>query len=684
MVRLRQIVTFLMIGAILASTVISCDGAANAIPQDMEEVEVKASVIDETKSLEAYFGETVANDVTHYRWVMTHKNPTRVYDTGYVPRATAEDNHMFANMNGTHKILTGEYDWTFSGYVYDGAGSGDANYHKVAEVSNTGEIINAKTQSVAIELNTLVGQNLGAEITAKIPVDFYSAWKSGSKINVSVTSQSIGLTSGPETQILSSSISVSDAGSNAIRIDLPSFDTGSYNLKVELVLRNAADTEDVDVKRGVTVLRSITGSTAKGEMDFTSTSLTLNALGVTLTDKTGDVIIPADINDFVIEGLDTNSYTNNVTADIELEYPHMEGISVVWYIDGIEAGADKIDATSTVGDVTTYQVKAGAIEEGDHILTAVLVDSNMNMSAGSITFKVTVKEAEAGGGTGAEGVEGAVTPLSSDVQNKTIRMMDMSNGEGNYACMFFSDDGNAYLAMDVVPKANSTPVENTMQGSCGTWSVGDGKILIDNENFMFNELYYVPSRNVFVALNGESAYEMPIIDAVSLSDTLLAQYAALGIDYGGTPSLLTTEMKGYWEQCGSDGSEISPAKMWVWLGGEPSDTLMEQAKNAAFGPLLNGTAQGTQIASRWNLHGPRNMLSIIVADTNIPESERQDPDTLCYTFEVSKSGNIYALKVIYSMNYNDPNLTVGNTYYFKSAVMGSSVQSALQASGVTV
>ena len=304
---LNKAVSILMIGIALAGTLISCDGAANAIPQDMEEVEVKASVIDETKSLDAYFGDTVANNVTHYRWVMTHKNPTRVYDTGYVPRATAEAHQMFANMNGTHKILTGEYDWTFSGYVYDGAGSGDANYHKVAEVSNTGEIINAKTQSVAIELNTLVGQNLGAEITAKIPVDFYSAWKSGAKINVSVTSQSIGLTSGPETQILSSSISVSDAGSNAIRIDLPSFDTGSYNLKVELVLRNAADTEDVDVKRGVTVLRSITGSTAKGEMDFTSTSLTLNALGVTLTDKTGDVIIPADINDFVIEGLDTNS-----------------------------------------------------------------------------------------------------------------------------------------------------------------------------------------------------------------------------------------------------------------------------------------------------------------------------------------------------------------------------------------
>ena len=681
---LNKAVSILMIGIALAGTLISCDGAANAIPQDMEEVEVKASVIDETKSLEAYFGETVANNVTHYRWVMTHKNPTRVYDTGYVPRATAEAHQMFANMNGTHKILTGEYDWTFSGYVYDGVGSGDANYHKVAEVSNTGEIINAKTQSVAIELNTLVGQNQGAEITAILPVDFYNAYTANSN-RLHLTVSAADTATGSPATITGDQGSLSATGiANQLKLTLGSLPTGSYRLTVQIDLLNEALIETVDSKTAVSVLRSVSGSVAKGEMNFASTTLNGAGLKVQLVDVTGDSITAgATMDSYVISGLN-ESYMNSTTADVTLNYPHVEGVSVKWYIDGVEAGAEKISAVRTNGDDTTYTIQVGAIEEGDHILTATLINENFNMSAGSVSFKVTVKEAEIGGGTGAEGVEGAVTPLSSDVQNKTIRMMDMSNGEGNYACMFFSDDGNAYLAMDVVPKANSTPVENTMQGSCGTWSVGDGKILIDNENFMFNELYYVPSRNVFVALNGESAYDMPIIDAGSLSDTLLAQYAALGIDYGGTPSLLTTEMKGYWEQCGSDGSEISPAKMWVWLGGEPSDTLMEQAKNAAFGALLNGTAQGTQIASRWNLHGPRNMLSIIVADTNIPESERQDPDTLCYTFEVSKSGNIYALKVIYSMNYNDPNLTVGNTYYFKSAVMGSSVESALKASGVTV
>ena len=548
---LNKAVSILMIGIALAGTLISCDGAANAIPQDMEEVEVKATIIDETKSLEAYFGETVANNVTHYRWVMTHKNPTRVYDTGYVPRATAEANEMFANMNGSHKILTGAYDWTFAGYVHDGAGSGDANYHKVAEASNTDEIINAKTQSVSIVLDTLVGQNQGAEITAKIPVDFYSAWKSGSKINVSVTSQSIGLTSGPETQILSSSISVSDAGSNAIRIDLPSFDTGSYNLKVELVLRNAADTEDVDVKRGVTVLRSITGSTAKGEMDFTSTSLTLNALGVTLTDKTGDVIIPADINDFVIEGLDTNSYTNNVTADIELEYPHMEGISVVWYIDGIEAGTDKIDATSTVGDVTTYQVKAGAIEEGDHILTAVLVDRNMNMSAGSITFKVTVKEDEGGGapvGTYAS---------ESDIKNKVWLM----NFEESKTLLYYGEENGTKTAVQGTLMDGSEGVTAGITG----WSYEPSTGTLSHSGS--------PQSFTSCTVNGNTlSFEVEEAGSMSftlgtLDDHILEYLAFGGFDSSEPATMSKSDFDGYWE-----GTDSTYGRIWMWFDSSTGDT----------------------------------------------------------------------------------------------------------------
>ena len=554
---LNKAVSILMIGIALAGTLISCDGAANAIPQDMEEVEVKASVIDETKSLEAYFGETVANDVTHYRWVMTHKNPTRVYDTGYVPRATAEDHQMFANMNGSHKILTGEYDWTFAGYVYDGAGSGDANYHKVAEVSNTGEIINAKTQSVSIVLDTLVGQNLGAEITAKIPVDFYSAWKSGSKINVSVTSQSIGLTSGPETQILSSSISVSDAGSNAIRINLPSFDTGSYNLKVELVLRNAADTEDVDVKRGVTVLRSITGSTAKGEMDFTSTSLTLNALGVTLTDKTGDVIIPADINDFVIEGLDTNSYTNNVTADIELEYPHMEGISVVWYIDGIEAGADKIDATSTVGDVTTYQVKAGAIEEGDHILTAVLVDGNMNMSAGSITFKVTVKEAEAGGGSGSSPTGTYAT--EEQISNK-VWLMSFEDSE--YLYYYGNEKGTKTAVQGTIMEGSEG-----ISGGLAEWSYdpSSGNLSIVNKgSTMIFGVCAVSGNTLSIEADGMGTMSF---HRGNLDDHILEYLAFAGLDSDEPATMTKSDFDGYWE-----GTDSTYGRIWMWFDSSTGDT----------------------------------------------------------------------------------------------------------------
>ena len=172
----------------------------------------------------------------------------------------------------------------------------------------------------------------------------------------------------------------------------------------------------------------------------------------------------------------------------------------------------------------------------------------------------------------------------------------------------------------------------------------------------------------------------------TISDALSANLAAQGVDYDGTPTLTTAEMKGYWEQCTENGDSVGDTKMWVWLGGEPSDTLKEQTKTAAFGALVGGTAQGTQIGSRWNLHGTRNLLSIILADSKV--GEEQDYDTLSYTYEVSKTntanGTVYTLKVIYSYLFDDQTLRVGQPYYFKSASMGSSVQSALEASGITV
>ena len=668
---LRNVMSVLMIGIFLAGSLISCEGNVNSLPTD-EEVEVKASVIDETKSLEAYFGDTVANNITHYRWIMTHRNPNRVYDTGYVERSVAESGFMYANMNGTtHKILTGEYDWVFTGYVNDGAGNADANYHKVAEVSKSGEIVNAKTSSIAIVLDTLKGQNQGAEITAKLPVEFYAAYTADpASLILTVKAEKIG---GGAGEFIVTPNSISDAGTNSIRIALPSFETGSYNLSVQIDLMQ--DLAVVDSKKEVTILRSITDSIAKGEMNFASTSLSLENLGVVLTDKTGNVIIPDSIDDLVLVGLDPDDYTNTTTADITLAYSSISGMDmeIVWYIDGVEAGADKISVVEPVGNPATYTIKAGAIEEGSHIVAAILVDRNMNMSAGSVTFTVTVAETDPSAGN--------VQPATdSDVKGYFFK----GNSGADYY-IAFGQDGRFAQVMDSVPTESLTPRIHYMSGSL-PYSISDGTITVEMgvdgggcPQFDSRSITYNPDTGELVM---EGSPAIIRTDLSSVSDNVLAQVAAEGVNYDGSPTLPTAEMKGYWEQCGSDGSVISPAKMWVWLGGNPSDTSMEKTKNAAFGALVSGTAQGTQIASRWNLHGTRNFLSIIVADET--EGEMQKADTLCYTFEVSKSGNIYALKVIYSMNYNDPNLTVGNTYYFKTAAMDSAVQSALQASGVTV
>ena len=546
-----------MIGAILASTVISCDGAANAIPQDMEEVEVKASVIDETKSLEAYFGETVANDVTHYRWVMTHKNPTRVYDTGYVPRVTAEAHQMFANMNGSHKILTGEYDWTFSGYVYDGAGSGDANYHKVAEVSNTGEIINAKTQSVAIELNTLVGQNQGAEITAILPVDFYNAYTANAG-RLHLTVRAADAATGSPATITGDQGSLSATGiANQLKLTLGSLPTGSYRLTVQIDLLNEALIETVDSKTAVSVLRSVSGSVAKGEMNFASTTLNGAGLKVQLVDVTGDSITAgATMDSYVISGLN-ESYMNSTTANVTLNYPHVEGVSVKWYIDGVEAGADKISAVSTSGDDTTYTIQVGAIEEGDHILTATLINENFNMSAGSVSFKVTVKEAEAGGGSGSSPAGTYAT--EEQISNKVWLM---SFEDSDYLYYYGNEKGTKTAVQGTIMEGSEG-----ISGGLAEWSYdpSSGNLSIVNKgSTMIFGACAVSGNTLSIEADGMGTKSFHL---GNLDDHILEYLAFAGLNSDEPATMTKSDFDGYWE-----GTDSTYGRIWMWFDSSTGDT----------------------------------------------------------------------------------------------------------------
>lgn len=667
---LSTAVSFLMIGLALAGTLISCDGTNAIAAANMDEVEVKALVVDETKSLDATFGATVANDVTHYRWVMTHKNPTRVYDTGYVPRATAEANQLYANMNGSHKILTGAYDWTFSGYVCDGAGTADANYHLVAQVSKSDEIINAKTPSVAVVLDTLTGQNQGAEITAIVPVDFYSAYQSG-PARVRATISAVNAVTGEPAVFSGDQGTISDTGTaNRLRITLGSIPTGSYRLTVRLDLRNEAlEAESVDSKTAVTVLRSIPGSTARGEMNFASSSLTINALNVSLTDNTGDIIIPSDISDFEMEGLDVNTYTNSGTAEISLEYPHTANTTVEWHIDGRTAEASKISEGATAGDVTTYTVLAGALEEGDHILTALLIDTDRNMAAGSVEFRVTVKEASV--------LSGEQPVEESDVKGGFFK----GTTEAYSYFVVFGEDGRSAQAMDTDPGKKGSSVTANLNGYM-PYSVSPGSLTLGGQP---SSATYDPSTGIL----NVPAMGTPLTktDISAVSDSVLAVTAASGVDYDGVPSITSAQMKGYWEQCDSTGNSIGDGKKWIWLGGEASDTFMEQTRNAAIGTLSGGAAQDTRIASRWNIHGTANLLSVITAD--MTESEHRMADTLSYTFEADHSGDVYSLKVIYSSSYDDYQdtgafLKIGETYYFRQTAMDPAVQTALTDAGATV
>lgn len=405
-----DILFILLLSMTYLLTAVSCDVNSDGAVQ--EDVVVSADVSTDFKSLDATFGNIIANDVTHYRWVMRHRNPTRVYDTGYVERSVAESGGMYANMATGHRILTGEYSFSFSAYVNDGAGEADENHHLVSVVSEDDLLIHRTTTSVSVTLDTLTGMNRGTEILASLPIEYYVAFLSDTS-RLTVTTSIKNTATGMETSFDTAPV-ITDVGANVVRIGLPGIATGSYLLKVTVTLD--AGTANEQSKSSVTVLRSITGSVAKGIMNFASTSLTISAVAVKVEDSTGDMIDVPSVADFSIGGVDLNTNLNTRTADIDLSYDHTSGMDVKWYINGGEAGDGLITEGATNGSVTRYTVQPGALTEGDNILSAVLVDTDTLMGAGNVSFTVTVvaEAAELSVNVQVEGVPGSGTSATFD------------------------------------------------------------------------------------------------------------------------------------------------------------------------------------------------------------------------------------------------------------------------------
>ena len=394
----------------LLLTVFSCDISSDVNVQ--EEVVICADIINELKSLNATFGDTISNNLTHFRWIMTHYDPYRIYDTGYVERSVAESGEMYANMDAGHRILTGRYSYVFSAYVNDGAGGTDENHHIISQTSESDIIVNRSTSRIPVVLDTLTGMNAGTEIMASLPLEYYLAYLSdGSRLTAETSLKN--MYTGESTVFLSDPV-ITDVGANVVKISLPGLPSGSYLLKVTMTLDPG--TQNEQAKSSVTVLRSVTDSIAKGVMNFASTSLAISAVGVRVEDRTGDMTAVPSIADFTVGGVDPDTNHNTRTADIDLSYDHTSDMEVKWYINGSEAGEGLITQGLTNGSVTAYTVQSGALTEGDNILSAVLMDRETLMGAGCVSFTVTVvaEDAELSVNVQVQGVPGSGSQAAFD------------------------------------------------------------------------------------------------------------------------------------------------------------------------------------------------------------------------------------------------------------------------------
>ena len=423
---LTTAVSFLMIGLALAGTLISCDGNAAMNMADEEKVVVSASVMDETKSLEAHvadgtengFSAASYNNITHYKWIMKTDSPKRVYDSGYITRAEAEANHLYANPYDNHEIVTGRYQYDFYGYVYDDIHN---EYLQVAEAHAEDVIVNAKTQSISITLQQLSNgqngsdelKNRGTVIYAQLPIDFYRAFRDrdvvGNDFELSFAGSYVDVAGvmhsaqdfGPIT-IEKSDRGVADAGKNIVKLTIADqLPTGSYKISITASLKNVADSGNpvvIDTKTAVDILRSIERTTAVGDMNFASTTLNAMNLFANLTDKVGDHI---DIEEkdgkvaFTITGQNNQDgfelTLKNPTLQQQIAPEDSDKLKAVFYLNGnaLEASTD-YNATDNGDKTTTYKFTSKKFAEGINILSVTFVDERYQMSAGSATFEVTL------------------------------------------------------------------------------------------------------------------------------------------------------------------------------------------------------------------------------------------------------------------------------------------------------
>lgn len=423
---LTTAVSFLMIGLALAGTLISCDGNAAMNVAEEEKVVVSASVMDETKSLEAHvadgtengFSAASYNNITHYKWIMKTDSPKRVYDSGYITRAEAEARHLYANPYDNHEIVTGRYQYDFYGYVYDDIHN---EYLQVAEAHATDVIVNAKTQSISITLSQLSNgqnnsanlKNLGTVIYAQMPIDFYRAFHDGSAddFELSFAGSYVDVAGvmgsaqdfGPIT--IEESNRAADSGKNIVKLTIADqLPTGSYKISITASLKNVPDVGDpvvIDTKTAVDILRSIERTTAVGDMNFASTTLNAMNLFANLTDKVGDHI---DIEEkdgkvaFTITGQNNQEgfelTLKNPTLQQQIAPEDSDKLKAVFYLNGnaLVASTD-YNATDNGDRTTTYKFSSNKFAEGVNILSVTFVDERYQMSAGSATFEVTLNPA---------------------------------------------------------------------------------------------------------------------------------------------------------------------------------------------------------------------------------------------------------------------------------------------------
>ena len=370
----RSIVSLFSFLAIALIALTGCQEPQNSVPGSVDSISVR--VMDSTDA------KTITPDgnvnISHYVITVVNEAEGINQSSGYLTKGS-----MFTVSN----VPAGEWYAKVDAYI----DRGEDNYIKVASDQSEPQAVQAGTSTTfTLVLDTLDAVNSGdVEVILTMPSEFSAEDRFWYQYTIT------GLTN--EMFSYQSDLRqgrVGEGGLVVLRLDSDVIGLVQGAYRFEITVQDA-ETDPALARKGVDVMRLVSGLTAKGSIDLSHDEEEFYEFDIEITDGVGNLLLPSLEDRQEVYELDINEGEETVSFSVTLSEPLSKTEAIEWYIDG----ELKDDVTTMAGHPGRYKLTFSQTDKyvDSYTVTAIVLDTSKQMSVGSITpFLVRIKNRNSG------------------------------------------------------------------------------------------------------------------------------------------------------------------------------------------------------------------------------------------------------------------------------------------------